>query len=148
MFRTEQARALYTGSAVHAIMPPGRPLTSAFGALFGALGMSSGWPVARGGSGAITDALVSVLRAHGQTGLAALAAAAAGAVVVWLLGGYTGGFAWETIVTALITCAVAAAVMAPVYVVALKLLRFPELDDALRPVVSRVPALGRLLRVG
>lgn len=90
----------------------------------------------------------SVLRAHGQTGLAALAAAAAGAVVVWLLGGYTGGFAWETIVTALITCAVAAAVMAPVYVVALKLLRFPELDDALRPVVSRVPALGRLLRVG
>ena len=90
----------------------------------------------------------SVLRAHGQTGLAALAAAAAGAVVVWLLGGYTGGFAWETIVTALIACAVAAAVMAPVYVVALKLLRFPELDDALRPVVSRVPALGRLLRVG
>ena len=65
VFRTEQARALYTGSAVHAIMPPGRPLTSAFGALFGALGMSSGWPVARGGSGAITDALVSVLRAHG-----------------------------------------------------------------------------------
>lgn len=65
VFRTEQARALYTGSAVHAIMPPGRPLTSAFGALFGALGMSSGWPVARGGSGSITDALVSVLRAHG-----------------------------------------------------------------------------------
>ncbi|MGW9803921.1 phytoene dehydrogenase-like protein [Micrococcus sp. 093350064-1] len=65
MFRTEAARALFTGSAAHAILPSSRPLTAAFGALFGALGMSSGWPVARGGSGAIVDALVAVLRAHG-----------------------------------------------------------------------------------
>lgn len=65
VFRTEQARALYTGSSVHALMPPGRPLTSAFGALFGTLGMTTGWPVARGGSGAIVAALVSVLQAHG-----------------------------------------------------------------------------------
>ena len=64
-FRTEQARALYTGSAVHAILPPGRPLTSAFGALFGALGMTTGWPVAEGGSGAIVAALVAVLEDHG-----------------------------------------------------------------------------------
>ena len=47
MFRTEAARALFTGSAAHAILPSSRPLTAAFGALFGALGMSSGWPVAR-----------------------------------------------------------------------------------------------------
>lgn len=65
VFRTEQARALYTGSSVHAMMPPGRPLTSAFGALFGALGMSTGWPVAEGGSGSIVAALVKVLEAHG-----------------------------------------------------------------------------------
>jgi len=65
VFRTERARALYTGAAAHAILPPGRPLTSAFGALFGALGMSSGWPVAAGGSQSIVDALLAVLRVHG-----------------------------------------------------------------------------------
>ena len=64
-FRTDQARALFTGSAVHAILPPGRPLTAAFGTLFGGLGMSTGWPVAEGGSGAIVAALLSVLTAHG-----------------------------------------------------------------------------------
>lgn len=64
------------------------------------------------------------------------------------MGGYSGGFAWETIGTALLTCAVAAAAMAPVYVLVLRMLRFPELDDALRPVLNRVPALGRLLRAG
>ncbi|MBM4481730.1 murein biosynthesis protein MurJ, partial [Rhodococcus hoagii] len=92
--------------------------------------------------------LASVLRAHVQTGLAALAAAAAGVVVVWLLGGYTGGFAWNSIGTALLTCAVAAVAMGPVYLMVLRAMRFPELDDALRPLVARVPALGRLLRVG
>ena len=65
LFRTEQARALFVGSAAHAVMAPSRPLTGAFGTLFGALGMSSGWPVAEGGSQAIVDALVQVLRAHG-----------------------------------------------------------------------------------
>lgn len=64
-FRTEPARALFTGSAAHAILAPDRPMTSAFGVLFGTLGMSSGWPVAEGGSGAVVDALLSVLAAHG-----------------------------------------------------------------------------------
>lgn len=65
LFRTEQARALFVGSAAHAVMAPSRPLTGAFGALFGALGMSSGWPVAEGGSQAIVDALVRVLQSYG-----------------------------------------------------------------------------------
>ncbi|MDO5635081.1 MAG: NAD(P)/FAD-dependent oxidoreductase [Micrococcus sp.] len=64
-FRTEAARALFAGSAVHAILPPNRPLTASFGTLFGGLGMSTGWPVAQGGSGAIIDALLAVLFAHG-----------------------------------------------------------------------------------
>ena len=50
--------------------------------------------------------------------------------------------------TALLTCAVAAVAMGPVYLMVLRAMRFPELDDALRPLVARVPALGRLLRVG
>ena len=81
-------------------------------------------------------------------GVKLAALVAAGAVVVWLLGGYTGGFAWDSIGTALLTCAVAAVAMGPVYLVVLRAMRFPELDDALRPLVARVPALGRLLRVG
>lgn len=63
-FRRERARALFLGSAAHAILPPSRPLTAAMGTLFGGLGMTSGWPVARGGSQAVVDALVRVLRMH------------------------------------------------------------------------------------
>ncbi|WBL19472.1 phytoene desaturase family protein [Citricoccus sp. NR2] len=65
MFRTPAAKALFMGSAAHAIAPLQHPFTSAFGALFGALGMTSGWPVARGGTGAVVDALVRVLETHG-----------------------------------------------------------------------------------
>jgi phytoene dehydrogenase-like protein len=67
LFSTEKARALFCGSAVHSMTAPSQPFTSAFGVLFGALGMSRGWPVAKGGTGAIVDALLSILRAHGAT---------------------------------------------------------------------------------
>ena len=63
--RTEEARALLAGSATHAITSPSRPLTGAFGLLFGALGMTRGWPVAEGGSGAVTAALVRIVEEHG-----------------------------------------------------------------------------------
>lgn len=65
IFSTEAARALFLGSAAHAIVPLTQPFTGAFGALFGALGMSRGWPVVRGGTGQLVKALVSVLTAHG-----------------------------------------------------------------------------------
>ncbi len=64
-FETEEARVLFTGSAVHAITPPDRALTASFGLLFGALGMSRGWPVAVGGTQSIIDALITVLKTHG-----------------------------------------------------------------------------------
>lgn len=41
-FSSPQARALFAGSAVHAITSPTRAFTSAFGLLFGALGMTRG----------------------------------------------------------------------------------------------------------
>lgn len=62
---TGRARSLLAGSAVHAMVPPSHPLTGAFGLLFGALGMSRGWPVAAGGTGAIVDELVRVVRENG-----------------------------------------------------------------------------------
>lgn len=61
----DETRALFGGMAAHAF----RPLTSPTSASVGlALGLSAhryGWPVARGGSSAITDALAAELRACG-----------------------------------------------------------------------------------
>ena len=70
-FKGEHARALFAGLAAHAIMPLGQPLTSAFGLVIGALGHVAGWPIPRGGSQHIADALGSYLRSLGgqiQTG--------------------------------------------------------------------------------
>ena len=64
-FADDAAKALLLGSAAHAIAPLGAPFTGAFGTLFGALGMTCGWPVARGGTQAIADALARAVRAHG-----------------------------------------------------------------------------------
>ncbi|MGO4203792.1 phytoene desaturase family protein [Rhodococcus sp. TAF43] len=64
-WRTAQARALFGGVAAHAYYPLSRPTTSAAGLMMLAAGHRYGWPVAKGGSRAITDALASLLLAHG-----------------------------------------------------------------------------------
>ncbi|HWC12177.1 MAG TPA: NAD(P)/FAD-dependent oxidoreductase [Acidimicrobiales bacterium] len=64
-FRGEAARALFAGLSAHAILDLGHPLTSAFGLVLGAGGHAVGWPVARGGSQRIADALASHLHALG-----------------------------------------------------------------------------------
>jgi phytoene dehydrogenase-like protein len=64
-FRTEQARALYGGAAAHSFTRLDRPLIGAMALVFLAGGQRYGWPVAEGGSGSITAALGSALRAHG-----------------------------------------------------------------------------------
>jgi len=63
----EAARALFTGVAAHGFGRLDRPLSSAVGLMLTAIGHAAGWPVARGGSIAITDALVSVLTSLGGT---------------------------------------------------------------------------------
>ncbi|WP_030231659.1 phytoene desaturase family protein [Streptomyces sp. NRRL S-350] len=60
-WRTDRARALFAGAAAHAFQPLERPLTSAVGLLLLAAAHHRGWPVARGGSGRITDALAARL---------------------------------------------------------------------------------------
>jgi len=62
---TEQARALFGGTAAHAFSPFSRPLSSAAGMALTCTCHSNGWPVARGGSQAISDALAAVVREHG-----------------------------------------------------------------------------------
>ena len=64
-FATEQARALWAGTAAHAMQPLHRPLTSAIGLGLLTAGHHHGWVVAEDGSRAITDAMVKVLTDHG-----------------------------------------------------------------------------------
>lgn len=62
---TPQARALFGGTAAHLFSPLSRPLSSAVGVVLVASGHRYGWPVARGGSQAIVDALAAVIRENG-----------------------------------------------------------------------------------
>ncbi len=66
-FTTHAARGLFAGLAAHSTLPLERRLTAAFGLLLGATGHAVGWPVPRGGAGAITDALLALLRERGAT---------------------------------------------------------------------------------
>jgi phytoene dehydrogenase-like protein len=61
LFRTEQARALFMGLAAHAIMPLEWPATAAFGLMLGTLAHVVGWPLPRGGSQSIANALAAYL---------------------------------------------------------------------------------------
>src|SRR6187402_2428275 len=65
LFRTEKARALFAGLAAHAILPLEDPLTAAFGLVLGMSGHAVGWPLPRGGSQAVGDALAALVRAQG-----------------------------------------------------------------------------------
>jgi phytoene dehydrogenase-like protein len=62
---TEQARALFGGTAAHSFSPFSRPFSAAAGMALTCACHSNGWPVARGGSGAIAAALAASLREHG-----------------------------------------------------------------------------------
>jgi phytoene dehydrogenase-like protein len=64
-WRTPRARALFGGVAAHSFAPLNRPMSSAVGCALTCAGHSFGWPVGRGGSGAITDALASALGEYG-----------------------------------------------------------------------------------
>ncbi len=64
-FRTPEARALFGGVAAHAFSPLNRPMSASVGMALICACHRFGWPVARGGSRAITDALAAVVREHG-----------------------------------------------------------------------------------
>lgn len=64
-FKTEEARALWGGCAAHTFSPLSAPMSSSVGMALICAGHKYGWPVARGGSRAISDALAAVIREHG-----------------------------------------------------------------------------------
>jgi phytoene dehydrogenase-like protein len=65
LFDGERARALFAGMAGHSMLPLERSPTAAFGLVLGIAGHAVGWPIPRGGSQRIADALASYLRSLG-----------------------------------------------------------------------------------
>ena len=65
LFRTPQARAMFAGMAAHSILPLDRPGSAAFGWVLGASANAVGWPIPRGGSQAIANALASYFESLG-----------------------------------------------------------------------------------
>src|SRR5438132_1332010 len=64
-FVTERARALFAGLAAHSMMPLDAPLSASFGLMFAVTTHVASWPIARGGSQRIADALVAKLGSLG-----------------------------------------------------------------------------------
>jgi phytoene dehydrogenase-like protein len=64
-FETDEARALFAGLAAHSLLSLRSPATAAYGLILGVLGHVVGWPMARGGSQRIADALVGVIESAG-----------------------------------------------------------------------------------
>ena len=65
LFKGTRARALLGGLAAHSFLPFDAPFTMAFALMLGVSGHAVGWPMPRGGSQKIADALASYLRELG-----------------------------------------------------------------------------------
>jgi phytoene dehydrogenase-like protein len=66
-FRDEKAKTLFAGLVAHVMAPLGGFATGAIGLVFALAAHARGWPVARGGSQSISDALAGYLRDLGGT---------------------------------------------------------------------------------
>jgi phytoene dehydrogenase-like protein len=64
-FEGERARALFAGVAAHSFLGLERPFSASFGLVMAATAHAVGWPIPRGGSQAITDALIAHLHSLG-----------------------------------------------------------------------------------
>jgi phytoene dehydrogenase-like protein len=64
-FGEARARGVFAGLAAHSMLPLSRPPTAAFGLVLGLLAHAVGWPLPRGGSQRLSDALASYLRLLG-----------------------------------------------------------------------------------
>jgi phytoene dehydrogenase-like protein len=66
-FEGDRARALLAGCCAHSMLSLRTPASAAFGIVLALGAHAVGWPVARGGSQRLTDALVAELRSAGGT---------------------------------------------------------------------------------
>lgn len=61
-FKGDYASAMFMGMAAHSMLPMEQPVSAAAGLVLGGLGHAVGWPMPRGGSQRIVDALAAYLR--------------------------------------------------------------------------------------
>ena len=66
-FRSKEAKGLWAGMAAHSMLPLSNVTTSAIGLVLMACAHTSGWPIVKGGSQAIADALASYFISLGGT---------------------------------------------------------------------------------
>ena len=64
-FKGKRARSLFAGNSAHSILPLEQSSSAAFGVMLSILGHAVGWPIAKGGSQAIADALSSCFTSLG-----------------------------------------------------------------------------------
>ena len=64
-FQGPKTRALFAGLAAHAMIPLEKPATAAFGILLAVLAHGVGWPIVKGGSQKLADALACCFRDRG-----------------------------------------------------------------------------------
>lgn len=65
LFRSERTKAVFASLAAHSFLGLDEPLTGAFGMIFAITAHAVGWPIPRGGSQAITNALCAYLKKLG-----------------------------------------------------------------------------------
>lgn len=65
LFRTNGARALFAGLAAHSLLPLEAMASASFGWVLGLLGHAVGWPIPKGGSQRIANALASYFESLG-----------------------------------------------------------------------------------
>jgi len=70
LFQTAQARAFFAGLSAHSILPLDMAGTAAFGWVHALAAHAVGWPIPRGGSQLIADALLSYFRSLGGVAIA------------------------------------------------------------------------------
>jgi phytoene dehydrogenase-like protein len=66
-FKEERTRAMFAGLGGHSMVPLNKPGTGAFSLVLGMAAHALGWPLVRGGSEQISDALSAYLRSLGGT---------------------------------------------------------------------------------
>lgn len=67
LFRSERTKALFAGLAAHSMLALNEPLTGAFAIMFAVTAHAVGWPIPRGGSQSIANALLAHLLQLGGT---------------------------------------------------------------------------------
>jgi phytoene dehydrogenase-like protein len=65
VFESDRARAFFLGIAAHVLLPMEASPSGAFGIMLAVAGHAAGWPIPRGGSQSISNALASLLRSQG-----------------------------------------------------------------------------------